>query len=429
MEKHPYKVLYGGRNSLKSWSDARALLLHGALGSERILCARETQSSIRQSVHQLLVDQIQEMGLQDYYDVQQRIIRGKQTNTSIVFTGLSDQTIDSLKSFEGSTKCWAEEASAITKRSWQILLPTIFRGPNDPEMWVSFNPDLDTDETYQRFVVNPPPGAVVVEMNYRDAIEAGWWNDEQEKLRQYDLINSPDEYANIWEGKPRSSIAGAIYAREVADMISEERYRPIPYDPRLPVHRVWDIGWGDYMAVLMVQMPSGSAINIINYFEDKNIGYPDITYAMSELRYRWGDDWMPHDSKQHHPTSSTSGAKQMRDLGFRVRNIERTSADVRIRAARPMFPRVYLDNSMRKSPPDRPHRSVGGKFLMERLRKYRTKTTYAGQSVIDHNDDSHGADAFGGLAEIVSQIRNEIDTPRVFVPGYVNVDASMGLLG
>ncbi len=430
MELHPYKVAWGGRNSLKSWSFARALLTLGIQQDLRILCAREIQKSLAQSVHQLLRDQIEALDYGDLYDVTDEAIRCRVRDTMFRFTGLSDQTATSIKSYEGFDVAWVEEAQTVTKRSWQILLPTIFRTDN-AEVWVSFNPEMETDETWQRFVVNPPEGAVVVEMNYRDAIACGWWTDKQEKLRQYDLVYSKADYENIWEGKPRSVVAGAIYATEITDMVREQRFRPMPYDPRLPVHRIWDLGWNDLMAVIMVQKPQPSVLTVVNYFEDKFIKYADVLGSLDQLRYKWGEDWLPHDAGQHHPTSGTNAKKQLQGLGCKVKDIPRSDPEARIRAARMMFPRVYMDNTKRESPPDRPDRTFGAGYLMERLKRYKRhvpKNTGEDMGPV-HDIASHGADAWGGLAEVVDRIRNESDMPLTVLPAFANVEPSMGVLG
>ena len=92
-EPHRYKVLYGGRGGIKSWSIAQHLLIAGAKHSLRIPCARETMQSIRDSVHQLLEDQIQRLGLQAYYEVQKAEIIGRRNQTSFTFHGLRDQSV------------------------------------------------------------------------------------------------------------------------------------------------------------------------------------------------------------------------------------------------------------------------------------------------------------------------------------------------
>ena len=430
LDPAPYKVLWGGRNGLKSWNIGRLLLTEGVKDTHRILCGREIQNSLADSVHQLLKDQIEMLNFSAFYEVTDKAIRGKRNDTLFRFVGLSDLTSTSVKSFEGFDRFWAEEAQAITKRSWQMVLPTIFRTPG-AEAWVGFNPNLDTDETWQRFIVNPPEGAVVIEMNWRDAAACGWLTDIQEKLRQYDLKYARDDYDNIWEGKPRTVVAGAIYGREVIDMITNGRYRAIPYDPRLPVHRVWDLGWNDLMVVLMVQKPHPSALNVINYIEDSQTTYAAMLSTMDQLRYRWGDDWLPHDASQHHPTSGTNARKQLMGLGCRVKDIPRSDPEARIRAARMMFPRVYVDNTTRDTPPDFPDRAIGAANLVEHLKRYKRlipKNTGEPTSPV-HDRASHAADAWGGLAEIVDQIRNAGDDDMPDIPVFHNFDRGVGLLG
>ena len=154
-----YKVAYGGRGSAKSWTFAQALLILGSKQKLRILCAREVQKSIKDSVHKLLSDQIKRLGLGSFYQILNTEIRGK-NGTEILFSGLSDQTADSIKSFEGVDIAWVEEAQTVTKRSWDIFRPTIRKAGS--EIWVSYNPELDTDATHVMFRRNKPDGAVVV---------------------------------------------------------------------------------------------------------------------------------------------------------------------------------------------------------------------------------------------------------------------------
>src|SRR6185437_15618646 len=142
-----YKVAYGGRGGAKSWGFARALLILGAQKPLRILCTRETQKSIGDSVHKLLDDQIKLLGLEKFYEVQKSAIIGA-NGTEFIFAGIR-QNVHNLKSYEACDICWVEEAQTVSKSSWDVLVPTIRK--EGSEIWVSFNPDLETDETYQRF--------------------------------------------------------------------------------------------------------------------------------------------------------------------------------------------------------------------------------------------------------------------------------------
>src|SRR5882724_11269280 len=160
-----YKVAHGGRGGAKSWGFARAILLIGVQRKIRVLCVRELQNSIQDSVHKLLKDQIEAMGLSGEYDVLQSVIKHKWNGTEINFEGIRNN-VNKIKSYEGIDICWAEEADKITGSSWEILIPTIRK--NGSEIWVTFNPNLETDATYQRFVVDPPEASIVVQINWRD---------------------------------------------------------------------------------------------------------------------------------------------------------------------------------------------------------------------------------------------------------------------
>jgi phage terminase large subunit len=104
---------------------------------------------------------------------------------------------------------WVEEAQVVTKRSWDVLTPTIRK--DGSEIWITLNPDMETDETYARFVASKPfesEDAFVVQMNWRDN---PWFPEVLEKERQDTLARDPDNYDNIWEGVPKRVSVGAIY--------------------------------------------------------------------------------------------------------------------------------------------------------------------------------------------------------------------------
>ena len=203
-----YKSIRGGRGSGKSWGVARALLIIGAQNQERILCCREYQNSIQESVHKLLADQIDALGLSNFYEVQKTTITGR-NGTTFSFAGLH-HNINSIKSMEGLTKVWCEEAQTISKESWSILIPTVFRRDNS-EIWLTWNPVLEEDETYRLFVTEPQPGTVDVEINWSDN---PWFPQglapERDHLRETDY----NAYLNIWEGQCRQVVDGAFWTMQ-----------------------------------------------------------------------------------------------------------------------------------------------------------------------------------------------------------------------
>lgn len=425
MEPHPYKVAYGGRFGLKTRSFATAILALGAQRPLRVLCCREIMHSIKDSVHEELRGIIDTAGLGTFYDVLDTEIRGK-NGTTIIFAGLHGHSAQSIKSYAGIDICWVEEAQTVEKRSWDILIPTI-RKPGS-EIWVSFNPNLDDDDTWKRWVVDPLPGTAKAKTGWQDAADLDWFPEAENQKRLHCQRTQPDDYPNIWEGVCRSTVPGAIYAREVATLIDAGRYTPTPYNPALPVHTVWDLGWNDAMVVLMVQKPTPTTINIINYLEDSGRTYAEIVAQLMGLRYLWGWDWLPHDAQQHHPTSGLSAQKALLGLGRRVRIVQRSDPQARIGAARMMFPRVYIDTTARQVETG----YLGCARLLECLKRYRRNVprTTMEPAMPVHDFASHAADAFGALAEIVDQIRNERDThPLPPIPEFRSTVPGMGPLG
>lgn len=212
-----YRVAYGGRGSAKSWSFARALLIHGGERPIRILCVREYQSSIRDSVHRLLSDQIAAMELSSFYQVQKAEILGL-NGTEFLFKGLRRDTAE-IKSTEGIDLCWVEEAEAVSSTSWEVLIPTI-RKPAS-EIWVTFNPAMPTDPTYRRFIEAPPARAIVRRVRFTDN---PWLptvlREEQEEL----LRRDPEAHANVWGGEPwtRSD------AQVLAGKYQIDEFTPLP---------------------------------------------------------------------------------------------------------------------------------------------------------------------------------------------------------
>jgi len=193
-EPHRYKVAHGGRGGAKSWGFARALLIIAYHKPLRVLCAREFQNSIQESVHRLLSEQIEALGLSDHYEVLQSEIRGN-NGSHFVFAGIKTDP-NKIKSAEGFDVCWVEEAEKVSAESWNKLIPTI-RKPGS-EIWVSFNPNLMNDATYQYFVVNPPPEAMVVQINWRDN---PWFPEVLEKERRHLELTDPELYLHVWEGQ------------------------------------------------------------------------------------------------------------------------------------------------------------------------------------------------------------------------------------
>jgi phage terminase large subunit len=382
--------MYGGRDGAKSWSMARALLARGYLKPERILCAREVQKSIAESVHQLLKDQVKELGLEGFYNVQQNYIHGA-NGTQISFHGLSGQTASSIKSFEGTTICWVEEAQTISKRSWDLLEPTI-RTPQS-EIWASFNPDMDTDETYKRFVLSKPPDAIVTKIDWTDN---PWRSTALDASRERMRLEAPEDYDHIYGGHCRPAVEGAIYYNEVSKLRSSGRLANVPYDPMLKVHVVCDLGYNDFMSLILVQRLA-SEIRIIRYIEDRMRYIPSYDQELKDLKLNWGKLYLPHDGKARHVTGS-SAEEQFRALGWKVEIIPDIGIEQGIRKVRELFGRFYVD------------KTLAGE-LINRLGRYRRRVNADGQaSAPVHDDESHGADGTRYMAIVADQMSNDNNT-------------------
>lgn len=385
-----YTVLHGGRGGAKSWGVARSYLIRGAQEKRRFLCTREVQKSIKDSVHKLLSDQIAAMGLGSFYEIQQTVIKGA-NGTEFLFSGLSDQTAESIKSFEGVDDVWAEEAQAISKRSWDILIPTI-RKPGS-RITITLNPELDTDETYVRFIENPPPDAVVVQINYADN---PWFPDvlEAERLHAKATMSKAD-YENIWEGLCKPAVTGAIYADEVARAQDDGRIGLFPYDPAQKVHAIFDLGWNDSMSIILAQRHV-SSLKVIEYIEDNRKTLDWYSAELKKKNLNWGKLWLPHDGAHGDYKTGKSAEAIMRELGWDVGIVPIQPVEAGIKVARMAFGQLYIHKP-------------GCERLIQCLKRYRrgvpVSTGEPGAPV--HDEWSHGADAFRYLTNVAPKMVNE----------------------
>ena len=203
-EKARYKIAYGGRGSGKSWAAARCLIVLALQSKIRVLCTRQLQTSIANSVHKLLSDSIQELGLSDNFEITRDQIRCK-NGSEFFFKGIQNN-INEIKSIEGINYCWVEEAQSVSENSWEVLIPTIRK--ENSEIWVTFNPDREEDATYQRFVINPPPDTISQLVNYS---ENPWFPDVLRKEMEYCKEVDYGKYEHIWLGKTVIDTDAQIY--------------------------------------------------------------------------------------------------------------------------------------------------------------------------------------------------------------------------
>lgn len=384
---------------MKSWSIARAIILIMVQRPTRVLCAREQMNSIKDSVHKLLSDQIDLLGLTHLFEVQQATIRciaGPGAGSEASFEGIR-HNITKIKSYEGIDICWVEEAVNVSKTSWGVLIPTI-RKPGS-EIWVSFNPELESDETYKRFVKDPPPSAWVQKVNFWDN---PWLPkellEEAEYLRQTDY----DEYLHVWEGHCKTVLEGAVYADELREALRSKRICKVPYDPTVGVHTVWDLGWSDATAIWFVQK-CGFEWHFINYRESTRTKLSDDLKFCQQQGYLYDTFWLPHDARAKSKGTGLSIQELVRNAGFHTRIVPKLSKVDGINAARTIFPKCYFDEEACEEG-------------LHALKHYRyeliedpVKKIFTKEPV--HDWTSHAADAFRYAAIATHMPKN--DTGRV----------------
>lgn len=409
-EPHRYKIAHGGRGSAKSWSFARALLLQGiapSIGgrpwdSLRVLCARETQKSIADSVHKLLCDQIVEMGIGSDYEVQQNSILGRRNHTEFIFAGLR-HNINNIKSVESCDIAWVEEAHTVSKQSWDILIPSIRK--DQSEIWATFNPELDTDDTYKRFVLTPPRSAHVVRVNWQDN---PWFpqvlQEEMEEMRERDH----DNYLHIYEGECTSSVSGAIYKAEIARATKEGRICRVSYDATKPVQTFWDLGFDDCTSIIMAQ-PVAGMYNVIDCLEDSGKTIEWYLRQLQKREYVFGTFWLPWDGlKQYKKLGSGKSTEEiLRAAGCNVRFVTMLEVHEGINALRTMFPQIQFDAERCAD-------------LLQSLRHYQWGPLKEGQRKREplHNWASHFSDSARYMATAIKtpQIEAEKRKQTVVLP-------------
>lgn len=394
------KILYGGRGAGRSWGVSRALLLIGTHRPIRVLCCRELQKSISESVHKVLSDQVVALGQGAFYEIQANKIIGK-NGTTFSFEGIRNNAT-AVKSYEGIDYCWVEEGDKVSKASWEILLPTIRK--KGSEIIVTFNPSLADDYTYRTFVldsdlkdmgdgVKESDDTIVVKMTYQD--NPWFFHDTSlpslmEKTKRQD----PDAYLNVWLGNPVEHLEGAVYAKQLRKAKTEGRICQVPWEKEVPVQTAWDVGRADATSIWFFQKVAFQN-RILAYFEDKL--QDDVSYYLKECQRKgfvYEQMWLPHDAKAKRLGTKRSIYEQVK-AAYPTDLVPKLSIADGINAARMIFHNCYFDES-------------GCEDGLQTLRNYKYKVI-EGQLSNEplHNWASHGADAFRYLALVIGRGRGQ----------------------
>jgi len=332
--KYRFRVLYGGRAGAKSHSIVTALLALGATNPIRVLCVREYENSIDDSVKTLLADKIKELGLSYFYTIEKDVIVGN-NGTEFKFRGLK-HIGNSIRSFEGVDYCWVEEAHAVSASSWNVLIPTIRK--EGSEIWISFNPNLKTDWVYRKFVIQKHPDAIVNKVNYYDN---PWLSSTSRKDAENEKATDLENYLHVWEGHCKLALEGAIYAKQMAEAVKEGRITRVPWQPQVPVMTAWDLGHSDMTCIWFIQQ-IGYQYNVIDYYENNQQHLPHYLKVLSEKPYTYSIDYLPHDANNE-TLAAKSIKKQMQEAGRKVEIVKVSSVEGGIEATRQMFNQFYFD--------------------------------------------------------------------------------------
>ena len=327
--------------------------------------------------------------------MQQTSITGL-NGTEFIFAGIK-QNVANLKSYEACDICWVEEAQTVSRNSWEVLIPTIRK--EHSEIWISFNPELDSDETYRRFVVSPPPDCAPCKINWYDN---PWFppvlRAEMEHLRATD----PGAYEHIYEGVCRQAVDGAVYRTELTQAEKNGRLTRVPYDPTHQVHTFWDLGFGDNTSIWFAQS-IGFEFRLIDYFSGCQQGLQFYLEALQAKHYVYGRHYLPHDACS--PMMAV-GRTIQEQLGAifpgKVEIVSRITVADGIAAARAIFPRCWFDVE----------KCADG---IQGLRHYRYEMddrlgTFKRQPL--HDWASHPADSFRYFAVSITESKRQQEVER-----------------
>jgi len=330
-------VFYGGRGGAKSHNFARALLVMGMKRPLRVLCARELQNSIGDSVHKLLSDLISSHGLEKFYEVQKAVIKGS-NGTEFIFKGLKYNS-NEIKSTEGLDIAWIEEAEKVSDASWEMLIPTI-RKP-ESEIWVSYNTKNVTDPTHQRFVVNADDSMLVRKVSWRDN---PFFPDVLELERLRLLADDPIAYAHVWEGEPDTRRSGAIYATLIERAREEGRITNVPYNPEAPVITAWDLGKAHGTAIWFAQIV-GREERVFDYHEafGDDADIEKLATMIHAKGYLYKMHYLPHDGLHERQGMKGSISHQLTVAGIRNKQVPRVSVLAGIEKGKALVKRAYID--------------------------------------------------------------------------------------
>jgi len=385
-----YKGAWGGRGSGKSHFFAGLMvedhLKHKGL---RSVCIREVQKTLKDSAKRLIEDKIKEYGLlnQGFRILNDRI--ETPGDGVIAFNGMADHNSESIKSLEGFGRAWVEEAQTLSKRSLQLLRPTI-RAPKS-ELWFSWNPSRKVDAVDQLLRgLETPSNSIVIKSNWSDN---PWLPEELNQERLDDLNVDSSGYDHVWEGGYLTAQDGAYFAKQINRAKGEGRICFVPRDQLMSVYAFFDIGGtgakADAVSIWMVQFV-GKEIRVINYYEAQGQELSEHVGWLRRNDYEGSEIYLPHDGVKHDNVFKVTYESELKKAGFKVRimpNAGAGAANQRIEAVRRVFPRVWVDKE----------KCAGGLDALGWYHEKQDEHRSIGLGPC-HDWSSHASDSFGAMA-------------------------------
>lgn len=388
-----YRGAYGGRGSAKSRSFAKMAAVWGLRFAREnkpgvIVCGREFMNSLAESsLAEVKAAIASEPWLAAAYDVGETYVRTKDRRIEFAFIGLR-HNLDSIKSKSRIRLMWVDEAEPVSETAWAKAIPTVRE--EGSEIWVTWNPERKNSATHKRFRVDPPEGAKIVELNWRDN---PWFPAILNKTRLEDLRKRPEQYDHVWEGDFVTVVEGAYYAASLKAAKAEGRISPVAFDPLIRVRVFCDLGGTGAKADAFAMWPSqfvGAQIRVRDYYEA--VGQPLAVHIAYLHSKGYGPDradiYLPHDGATNDRIYDVSFESAFRAAGYNVTvipNQGKGAAKMRIEAARRVFPAVWFDEKTTEAGRDA-------------LGWYHEKRSEDERNIglgPDHDWSSHGADAYG----------------------------------
>ena len=418
-----YKAAFGGRGGAKSHFFAEQIVIRCYARKARVVCIREVQVTIRDSIRQLIVDKINRLGLGWAFEILATEIRGREgtpaTGALIIFRGMQDYNAHNIKSLEDFDIAFVEEAQTLSAQSLRLLRPTIRK--DGSELWFAWNPRYETDAVDEFFRgQSPPKNAVIIPINWSDN---PWFNDVLREEKNADFEADPDMAEHVWNGGYEKITEAQYYARQIFAAEKEGRIGFFPHDPNYPVMTSWDIGVDDYTSIFFWQHIH-PYVHVIDYYEASGFGADDcfrdalpeytadpmarLSQMMEMGRpspYKYHRHYFPHDIRNREwGGGAKSRVQTVMELGVPLAQINVGVAqgpEERINAGRRLLPIVRF------------HQSKRVMLGVQRLRRYsRRKNENLGTYGAPlHDENSHGADAFGEFA-----VNCGIAPPKIVAP-------------